>query len=123
MSEEERKGQPKFSGIEMVKKLTKRNLILYIFGVIDTVLFLRSFDGLAWSILNVYDYISKIIEGFFVKQDFLIILSSLLILSHGFTAYGFLRKRKWAFFLYYCQLPLSIYCSDFNTTSKTGGWK
>ena len=112
MSEEERKTEiqkPKISRIETIKKLPKRNLILYIFGVFDAVLFLRSFNSLAWSILNAYDYINSIIEGFFVKQDFLLILSSLLTISLGFTAYGFLRKRKWAFLLYYCQLPLSIY--------------
>lgn len=109
MSEEERKEQPKISRIETIKKLPKRNLVLYIFGVFDAVLFLSSFDSLAWSILNANDYISRIIEGFFVKQDFLLILSSLLTISLGFTAYGFLRRRKWAFLLYYCQLPPSIY--------------
>ena len=93
----------------MIKKLPKRNLILYVFGVFDTVLFLISFDGVAWSILNAYDYIRRIVEGFFLKEDLLIILSNLLAISLGFTAYGFLRKRKWAFLLYYCRLPLSIY--------------
>ena len=106
---EERKEQPKISRIETIKKLPKRDLVLYIFGIFDAALFLSSFYSLAWSILNAHDYINRIVEGFFIKEDLLIILSSLLAISHGFTAYGFLRKRKWAFLLYYYRLPLSIY--------------
>jgi hypothetical protein len=75
MGEEERREQPKISRIETIKKLPKKGLVLYIFGVFDAVLFLVSFDSLGWSILNAYDYISNIIEGFFVKQDLLVIFS------------------------------------------------
>ena len=94
-----------------LRKYVKVELLFYLFGVVDAVYFLKQSESLAYSLTpyQIMRMIRDIVAGEFLAEHLIGTLGNLLIMSLGFSAYGFLRKRHWVFSLYYCQLPLHLF--------------
>ncbi len=85
-------------------KLTAPTLILIIFGLLDAISFFRAIPflyKLIYSLFTIDFHTWKFVALFNV-------LYIILALSFAFSAYGFIRQRRWAFILYYSQIPFRI---------------
>ena len=87
-------------------KISKTDLIFVVFGCLDVLTFLLAMP-------RVFRTLSSLL--FPDPYPVLYLLSVLwltLIFSYSLSGYGFIKRKGWAFVLYYCQFPLRLsFCS------------
>ena len=86
--------------------ISKTDIVFIIFGSLDALTFL----------LNLPRIFRVASSSFFSGMPTLLCLSSglwlVLNLSYATSAYGFIKRKSWAFILYYCQFPIRLFfCS------------
>lgn len=85
-----------------------KSMLTNIFACLDILTFLITLPRIRIIRFLSYLYAERTFNPIIVSQIILGTLSILLCISYLFTAYGFLREKKWALILYYCQFPLRI---------------